>query len=408
MRPLTGRDPLGMQPVWSGLGRLLVPNLAGPVTQINGISAVLLIHYLSNGPLKLFLDAEKHSFRSYFRLMEGLLETYLWDSSRHCFGTQTFNSGTIFSLKTNDTRTVANGLYQYYRGTCGRANLLSDEWNVSDEVTQALSACWSEDATIELKGALSAPLKKNGALIPIEVLDNSPALKTALSAVFDSIILLPILNDRLFGSPVQRAFASYCAELASNHEQDADKIRVGHILSLVTSLDVRLREANDPAFDLLSALDNIQKCEPFLTTVQDCFDYVRSSPDLRISDLVLELNDQKELIKKRAATFLELEGLAALPNSPRMREMLQLARAATLGLTDFLSSIIQHHVKAMDNRGRDPYVVLECEKIMITIPSERDKEGILNRLVAGYPWDNGYYLHTAGNIFAQAKEAING
>jgi hypothetical protein len=62
----------------------------------------------------------------------------------------------------------------------------------------------------------------------------------------------------------------------------------------------------------------------------------------------------------------------------------------------------------MDNRGRDPYVVLECEKIMITIPSERDKEGILNRLVAGYPWDNGYYLHTAGNIFAQAKEAING
>ncbi|MFM0362174.1 hypothetical protein [Paraburkholderia sediminicola] len=43
-----GRDPLGLLPVWSAFGRRLVPNLASPVGQVNGIKAVVPIQWLIN------------------------------------------------------------------------------------------------------------------------------------------------------------------------------------------------------------------------------------------------------------------------------------------------------------------------------------------------------------------------
>ena len=64
IRSGSGRDFLGLQPVWSGFGRKLVPHLATPVTQISGIKAVLLIHWLADEPLKDFLsDEKKRGFR---------------------------------------------------------------------------------------------------------------------------------------------------------------------------------------------------------------------------------------------------------------------------------------------------------------------------------------------------------
>ena len=46
VRSLGTRDPLGFLPVWSAFARQLVPNVASPVVQVDGIKAVLLIFWL--------------------------------------------------------------------------------------------------------------------------------------------------------------------------------------------------------------------------------------------------------------------------------------------------------------------------------------------------------------------------
>jgi hypothetical protein len=45
-RSLGTCDPLGFLPVWSAFARRLVPNVASPVVQVDGIKAVLLILWL--------------------------------------------------------------------------------------------------------------------------------------------------------------------------------------------------------------------------------------------------------------------------------------------------------------------------------------------------------------------------
>jgi len=127
-----GRDPLSLLPVWSSFGRVLVPNLASPVTQVNGVIAVLFIHWLYERPLEKFFSEGDKSFRQYFRLIEGLLEYFLWNASPshngHCFGTRALSAdGDDFKVTARDARTAVNGLYQYYRGTCRRADLLDGD-----------------------------------------------------------------------------------------------------------------------------------------------------------------------------------------------------------------------------------------------------------------------------------------
>jgi hypothetical protein len=93
-RQSTGRDPLGMLPVWSQIGRGLVPHIASPVLQLNGIKAILLIHWLTEVPALQPLLAPKGRVRGFFRLMEGLIEYWLHKQGETvCFGSQALHAG---------------------------------------------------------------------------------------------------------------------------------------------------------------------------------------------------------------------------------------------------------------------------------------------------------------------------
>ncbi|WP_244116718.1 hypothetical protein [Burkholderia cepacia] len=182
MRALSNRDPLGFLPIWSAFARRLVPNVASPVGQINGIRAVLLILWLSNQrEIEAALFKGKDARRHFFRLMEGLIEYWLMSSGRaYCYGANTLNaSGDAFALTIQSGKTVANGLYQYYRGTCRRAGFVDNDWLVSGEIGAALQAQWSPAATRALIAALDAPLT-----FPA---DRNRSQITSLRAIHDSI-----------------------------------------------------------------------------------------------------------------------------------------------------------------------------------------------------------------------------
>lgn len=396
-----GRDPLSFQPIWSSFGRKLVPCLASPVTQVNGIIAVLFIHWLYEKPLeKFFLDGDKN-FRQYFRLMEGLLEYFLWNESSsqegYCFGTRALSAeGKNFRVTAVDVRTAVNGLYQYYRGTCRRADLLDSDWLPHTEVSDALSDCWDGEATTALKNTLTPPLgNSEAAIFPSAVFMNNQKVNDSVKAVFHSQKLQELLKRQLLGDACHVAFARKCAIL---NAQKVDYTKEGWSNWCLGQLKNWMQEDNCPAKDLQNQVFQVQKCEPFLLVMQDCFDYMLASPGEQLPDISAKLKGCTSHIKQRADGFLTL---TSSNQSDRMLQMLALAEIASSDISRFLNSILEHHQKCMKERGKDPMVFLDGDKIIAPSPSDRDGNSILKRLESGFPWINGYYLWNAGEIYRQ-------
>ncbi len=389
------RDPLGLQPVWSYFGRKLVPNLASPVRNINGIKAVLLIHWLAEAsPFDKVPQTDVQQFRRFFRLMEGTLEYALWKKDgKPCFGAQSLAQGNSFRIKSNDDRAVANGLHQYYRGTCRRARLLHED-SVANDVSRALKETWSADATKELFGHLQSVLNDpNKWLGPSIVFGQSKELSTAFSGVFDSQELHTILRERLLGDRTQIAFAEKCAQIyVPGKGAGADGLAVG-----VRKIAAWLDEDGCPAGSLGNALENVQKCEPFLLVLVDCFDYMRASTNAKLKTVVPELKKYQGLIRDRAGRFLALPQV----DSSRVKEIRTLAEAAKDDIEQFLRSLLAHHTKCMSNREKDPIIQEENGSLLVHVQAERGRESILDHLDKGIPWSNPYYFDTAGTISKQ-------
>jgi hypothetical protein len=407
-----GRDPLGMQPVWSAFGRGLVPNLASPVGQINGIKAVLLIHWLDDEMLAEF--PRNKPFREYFRLMEGVLEYYLWrypkkgdaGEDAFCFGKQALNTHQdSFTVSIDDNRTAVNGLYQYYRGTCRRAELLQ-EWEVREPMASVLASCWNESATAALKEALKGPLvHQKDDLIPDSLLASSPQVKKALDRLFSSPPLHKVLQQQLLGNDTYLALARECSALLEKEKEIGEAPQQGWIRFRVEQLSQWSQKENEAVF-LRVPLERIEYCEEFLLILQDSFDCLLASPGATLAQVSKELDGLERKLRRRAARFLTLEGSL---QTDRMKQMLSLAHVLANGsTTDFLSQLLEHHRQCMAERRRDPIVLQDAGSIIVATSAERDKEAALTRLETALPWDNSYYLWNAGTIYRQLFGGANG
>jgi hypothetical protein len=391
-----GRDPLGLLPVWSAFGRRLVPNLASPVGQVNGIKAVVLIQWLANlDKLQPLLERDG-ARRRFFRLMEGLVEYWLYHSGHaYCFGNNALAAGgKNFSVTTTMSKTVANGLYQYYRGSCRRARLVDDNWAVAPDVARQLSVCWTSSATEKLIIALADPLNSAAKpLLPHQYL--SGGLATALDRVFDQNTLRETLQGCLFGDTAQQALARDF--LALRKSVAAEEL----------SFEDRVKGLVSPTLD--HAIDCILRCEPFLLVMQDAFDYLRGSPGNKLNLVARELEPMLPDMGRRAARFVPLAGEQ---DSARMKHMQVLARIlasaanATISsndtvLTEFLCELVAYHARCMTERGRDPMVLIESGVVLLPVASDRSLHDAKARLEKGRPWMNDYYLNTASNLYEQ-------
>ncbi|MCP2085893.1 UNVERIFIED_ORG: hypothetical protein J2Y81_001910 [Paraburkholderia sediminicola] len=394
-----GRDPLGLLPVWSAFGRKLVPHLASPVGQVNGIKAVVLIQWLANEQEKFRqLLAGDDAPRKFFRLMEGLVEYWLYHNKRpYCFGNNTLAAeGKDLYVTTKTGKTVANGLYQYYRGTSRRAGLIDDNWRVEPEVCKELNRHWTPKATDELLGALTGPLANAKTALEPDRHLNGTALSKAFERIFDHDSLLPILQECLFGQDFQRTLARDFLALRRATKMEGLRIEQR----------IRLLQSEELAHDI----DSVLRCEPFLLVMQDVFDFLRGSPGKKLEQLARELEEVFSQMRERAAAF---QRLGSELETPRMKQMQMLAdilaasvpaansAARRACLIAFTRELVDYHKRCMTERGRDPLVLIEGDVIVLPVAGDRDRQDAKKRLVDGFPWMNDYYLNTASNIYAQ-------
>ncbi|WP_158934070.1 hypothetical protein [Burkholderia sp. S171] len=394
-----GRDPLGLLPVWSAFGRKLVPYVASPVAQVNGIKAVVLIQWLANEQEKLRpLLAGDDAPRKFFRLMEGLVEFWLYHNDRpYCFGNITLAAEkNDFYVTTKTGKTVANGLYQYYRGTSRRAGLVNDNWKVKPELCKELNRHWTAKATDELLGALTGPIgNAKTALVPDRHLDGT-ALSKALKRIFDDDTLLPTLQESLFGQDFQRTLARDF--LVLRRTSATENLR----------FDQRIRLLQSEALE--DDIDCVLCCEPFLLVMQDVFDFLRGSPGKRLEQLARELEAMFSRMRERAAAFQQLGSELETPRMKQMQVLADILAASAPSansaanrtcLIAFTHELVDYHKRCMTDRGRDPLVLIEGDVIVLPVAGDRDPQDAKKRLVDGFPWMNDYYLNTASNLYAQ-------
>lgn len=400
-----GRDPLGMQSIWSAFGRRIVPNLATPVTQISGIKAVLLIHWLAETHLRDFLDGQDRKFRDFFRLMEGLIEYCLWDLSKKneshiyfCFGTLALNTEP-FAITRSDGRTVANGLYQYYRGTCRRANLLGKDWSVPDTVSLVLEKIWNEKVSKSLKKCLVEALSSSEIqFIPAKVFNNEKEIKKKLVALFNNEQLNNLLKQSILGSTPQKKLSKECCAMLLE-QQTTDEPSEGWIKSRIEELFSNSEKKDSPTHSLLMDLVNVKICEPFLLVLQNCFDYMLASPGENLSKIAEKLAPFQKNILPIAKKFLSLETILV---TSRMHEFIKLALAASNeNIAGFLNALLEYHKIIMNERGRLPMVIEEGGRLVVSGSATVGKVEIEEQLRTAIPWRHDYYIRTAGEIYRQ-------
>jgi len=387
-RESAGRDPLGVLPVWSEIGRGLVPCLASPVLQANGIRAVLLIHWIGDLPRFQKLLTSAARMRGFFRLMEGIIEYWLSVSDRKiCFGSQALAAaGSEFKVAATSRKTVANGLHQYYRGSCQRAGLFDGDWAVEGALGALFEKVWSDTATKALADALRQVLER-GKLAVDPLLKANPELSQAFGRVFEDSAISAHLCC-ILGEDRHRALGRTFAEL---RQQD---------------LALHERAERLASSELSAEIERMHLCEPFLLVLQDTFTILRASPGVLVSTVVAGMQHCWDRMRERASSFALLEGQV---RSPRMRPLQKLAQLlVTPGqattqetMAVFVHALVAYHRECMEERGRDPMVVLEGEVIVLPGGAERDADFARKRLVSGQPWDNDYYLNTAAIIYRQ-------
>ncbi|SAK45941.1 hypothetical protein AWB78_00666 [Caballeronia calidae] len=390
-----GRDPLGLLPVWSAFGRRLVPHIASPVWQINGIKAVVLIQWLANEEALQPLLAGRDAPRNFFRLMEGLIEYWLYSNElRLCFGRHALGTNKHdFRVTIKTGKTVANGLYQYYRGTCRRAGLVDDDWKVAPDLVAQLKRCWTAKATDELIKTLTGPLASaNVPLVPEAHLKGTQVSK-ALEKLFAGDTLRTLLQSSLFGTESQRALLNDFRTIRNAAAENASDF---HALFSALGSD-----------ELNQDLDYVRRCEPFLLVMQDVFDLLRGSPGKKIGAIAQDLDGDFDVMRERATAFLPL---GAVLLAPRMKQMQTLAArlasdegaGRSAPLIAFVRELVDYHKRCMTERAREPLVLIEGDVIVLPVAGDRDPRSAKKRLSAGTPWMNDYYLNAASSLYSQA------
>jgi hypothetical protein len=397
------RDYLGLVPIWSKIARKLEPNLSGAIRSYLGLEAVLFIYYLEEEHVPETLK-QNNNFREFFRYMEGLIEYYLYHYLKvePCYGSRLLKgNGPDVEIKFSSVTTV-NGLYQFYRGTCRRAGMLSKDWVLDENALSTITTlCAPYSGAINKLIQLieNMTLRGDKVIKPSEVFANKQIV-VLFNILFESKELKEYIRSCLYIDKELEYYASACFSVKSQPKVQG----IGSELNPVQHLKAYI-DSNNKLWSHFSELEIIQDCEPFLALLDDCFQFLHLHDGRKLSVLesLLTEPDVKLAMRDKSVSFIRSLSINSGIESDRIKLLLEIAGLlAKEDMKGFLLGLLEYHRKIMKSRGAGSMIHLDgCELRVASEIHSADQNKLLKSICNESPWTNGYYINTTARIYNQ-------
>ncbi len=388
IRGESARDPLGLMPIWRSLGHMLIPGLATIVSRIDGVQGILFL-YSSLNSLPDRLRSKKTDGRILL-FLERLWEFHLFRvNGNPCFGINKLNAEG-FELNFNGHGTVGTGLRQYYRGTCRNKGILGNDLKTLLEQWKELAdELLDKEFVVWLKGEAKNATDDNYHIVASEIYGqiekHLKRFHDGNQKIWDQMEK-ELLQDAKQHLWIERILEKYPEGI------DDTTVSTRQLVTDIQEIAVSL-EAKDWAEDCQHFLD----CEPFLQCMESCFMAMQELHRITINDFCEKLkNNSPGNLKEVAEQFCKLPG-----PSERLKTMKQIAEHwKNEHYKDAVKSLIEHYHKVCEERGNNPLVQLDGDKLLVNEPKNYDwKEWTEST----NEWENGYFIKTQIELYKDIK-----
>lgn len=386
--PLSGRDPLGIMPLWQRRARDLVPALTASSWHAEGFQVlVTALAWWPEFARNLSNNTPKDQ-QQFFILIE-----QAFARACRCAGVawplpgsrrlNSANDGVWFGLQSDHQlldSPLANGVWGLYRGPALNARLIDVHNRLDEKLAKKIRDQTPIIRTL-FKG-VRAVLRES---MDYVVLAKQPRTKVVneLKSIIEQVPSRRIILDT-FVTPATSTITRELAMLARNSMQ-SDNVRQ-FVAQAIEQLPAHA-----------SHLENVQRCEGYLAPLEAIFEYLCSKTNLPLTvverDLAVDLFALRDARKEFA-----LGGIYEGSLQGRVDQLLLLDLSSKQQL---IISLIDHHRVISESRSNAPWLQLddqgmvECS-LAISPPAPE-------QLMPGSTWRNRYYLDCLAALSRQLR-----
>lgn len=392
LRPLSGRDPMGILPIWQHRARDVVPHITAASRHLDGFHVLLAA--LAWWPE--FASKKKQPAKQltpYFLLVEQAF-------ARACILNETpWNLPGSRRLATDKSVFIGlnpkhhllggqlqNGVWGIYRSVAESAGLIDKNNVVNSRIVETIKN--KSEAVKELWPYLNEALNQQS-VEPVKIAERrNHRLVDELSKIIKSY-----------------PFARLICPFVLTPDKPVSTISVVELMRKQITLDPFNPERfvlQDEVLikDRLEVFKHISKCERYIATIESIFDWLCSGLSTSVEDAVGKLQINMDVLRSALGDFC---GSGEYPSgSLAYKRKIMLERLNLSSKKRLIETILDIHKDVSESRNNMPWITIESGKFDIVVLRGPPAEDQLNPISA---WRNSYYLDSFFNLTKQFYKA---
>lgn len=389
LRPLSGRDPMGILPIWQHRARDVVPHITAASRHLDGFHVLLTA--LSWWPVfaKNYNQPVKN-LTPYFLLVEQAfaractLNETQWNlpgSRRLALGNPVY-----IGLRPEHHLLggqLQNGVWGIYRSAAESADLIDKNNAVNSKIVEKIK---SKSKAVETLLPYLIKEFKTQSVEGVKIAERrNHKLVGELSKIIESYSFAKLI-DKPFLSPAKPVSTSTVVSLMRQ------QIKLD---TFTPEIFVLQAKESIPAH--LEVFQNIIECERYIATVESVFDWLCSGLSSSVEDAVRKLKINMNDLRSARENFRNSGEYPS--NGLTYQRKIMLEKLDLTSKKNLIQTIIDMHKVVSESRNNMPWITIqETGRFDIVVPRGIPAEEQLNPNTA---WRNSYYLDSLFNLTRQ-------
>ncbi len=392
LRPSVGRDPLGLQPIWTTRARNLIPHLTAQSNRLEGFQVLLTIFGLwptFKGHIK---DETHKQLKNFYLLVEQAIARSAFSINKGwpLPGQRRLKGGSdelVISLNRDYHLAygqLSSGTWGLYRGAAERAKLLN---------LQTLQVAEPVERVIAELPLLQPNIRKS-LFVTVQKAIDSPkepfqlpgGNKGALVRALALLAAQPPLKDVLLEPLMRPSRCPLTGELS---------LRLAKLNQLEGKHRSLLAQFSSELPEHRQTFEQLVDCEQWLAPLEASFEWLCGNGSLSLEEAARKLSVNLADLRAARQAFRSSGRYEGTGNKRH-----QLYGTIELGSPkDFILSLLDAHRTVSEERGAGPWALLnENGRLEVLVPMEIPDKQALEPSTA---WRNDYYLWSLWNLSRQ-------